>query len=63
MLTREDVMEIGVLVHRCMSIRAIAREMHVSRSTVRCYLRDEEASQIKERSRQSHKFDCCGEQP
>lgn len=50
-------MEIGVLVRQGKSIRAIAREMHVSRNTVRRYLRDQEASQMKERSRRSHKLD------
>lgn len=42
-------MEIKVLARRGASVREIARQMGVSRNTVRRYLRDEEASQYKER--------------
>lgn len=39
MLTREEVMEIGILYRRGMGVRAIARELGVSRNTVKKYLR------------------------
>lgn len=41
MLTKEAVMEIKILSRRGMSIRAIARELAISRNTVRAYLRGE----------------------
>lgn len=41
MLTKEAVMEIKILSRRGMSIRAIARELGISRNTVRRYLRGE----------------------
>jgi len=41
MLTEEGIMEIRILSRRGMSIRAIARELQISRNTVRKYLRGE----------------------
>lgn len=41
MLTKEAIMEIKLLERRGLSIRAIARELGISRNTVRCYLRGE----------------------
>jgi len=41
MLTEEGIMEIRILSRRGMSIRAIARELNISRNTVRKYLRGE----------------------
>lgn len=41
MLTKESIMEIKILSRRGMSIREIARELNVSRNTVRKYLRGE----------------------
>lgn len=41
MLTEEGIMEIRILSRRGMSIRAIARELKISRNTVRKYLRGE----------------------
>lgn len=41
MLTEERVLEIRILSRRGMSIRAIARELRISRNTVRKYLRGE----------------------
>lgn len=40
MIAGEEVMEIRVLHRRGMSIRAIARELKMSRKMVRKYLRD-----------------------
>lgn len=48
MLTKEEVMEISILSRRGMSIRAISRELGISRNTVRKYLRGE-AVQMPER--------------
>lgn len=41
MLTKEAVMEIRILARRGLGIRAIARELDISRNTVRRYLRGE----------------------
>jgi transposase len=41
MLTEEAIMEIKLLNRQGMGIRAIARELGISRNTVRCYLRGE----------------------
>lgn len=41
MLTKEAIMEIRILSRRGMSIRAIAKELGISRNTVRKYLRGE----------------------
>lgn len=41
MLTKEAIMEIKILSRRGMSVRAISRELGVSRNTVRKYLRGE----------------------
>jgi len=57
MLSREDVMEIEVFVRQGKSIRAISQEMRVSRNTVRRYLRDQAASQMKDKPRRVHKLD------
>ena len=43
MLTQEETVEIRVLARQGKSIRQIARELRVSRNTVRRYLREEEA--------------------
>jgi transposase len=42
MLTQEEIVEIHVLHHQGMGIRAIARELGISRNTVRHYLRHPE---------------------
>ncbi len=41
MLSEEGIMEIRILSHRGMSIRGIAKELKISRNTVRKYLRGE----------------------
>lgn len=41
MLTKEAIMEIKILSRQGLSIRAIGRELHISRNTVRKYLRGE----------------------
>ena len=41
MLTEEGIMEICILSRQGMGIRAIARELQISRNTVRKYLRGE----------------------
>ena len=41
MLTQEKLVEIHVLHRQGMSIRRIAKELNLSRNTVRCYLRDQ----------------------
>ena len=52
MLTKEAVMEIRIriLARRGMSIRAIARELRISRNTVRRYLRGEAVREVGGRS-------------
>ena len=50
-------MEIRVLAKHGMGVREIAREVGMSRNTVRRYLRDEEAVRYKERPRRSAKLD------
>jgi len=47
MLTQEETMEIRVLARQGRSIRQIARELRVSRNTVRRYLREEEAPAVR----------------
>jgi transposase len=42
MLTQEKAVEIRILARQGKSIRAIARELGISRNTVRRYLRDRE---------------------
>jgi len=49
MLTKEAVMEIKILSRRGMGIRAIARELGVSRNTVRKYLRGEALDAVSQR--------------
>src|SRR5947209_5243506 len=51
------VLEIRVLHRHGRSIREIAREMGVSRNTVRRYLRDEEAERYKPRPLRPTKLD------
>ncbi len=41
MLTKEAIMEIKILARQGLSIRAIGRELGISRNTVRKYLRGE----------------------
>lgn len=48
MLTKEEVMEISILSRRGMSVRGIARELGISRNTVRKYLRGD-AVKVPER--------------
>lgn len=50
-------MEIKVLARRGTSVREMARQMGVSRNTVRRYLRDQEASRYKERVPRPTKLD------
>lgn len=50
-------MEIKVLARQGRSIRDIAREMQVSRNTVRRYLRDGAAAELKRPSARPHKLD------
>lgn len=50
-------MEIRVLAKHGKGVREIAREMGVSRNTVRRYLRDEEAARYKERPKRPAKLD------
>jgi transposase len=45
MLTEESIMEIKIMSRRGMSVRAIARELGISRNTVRKYLRGEAVSE------------------
>jgi transposase len=49
MLTKEAVVEIRILSRRGMSIRAIARELKISRNTVRKYLRGEAVKDVERR--------------
>ena len=46
MLTQEQPVEIRVLRRQGMGIRAIAKQLGLSRRTVRRYLRDPEASRV-----------------
>lgn len=46
MISEEDVMEIRVLHRRGMSILAIARELKMSRMTVRRYLREPDLAPV-----------------
>src|SRR3984893_7134813 len=57
MVGLEAALEIRVLHRHGKSIREIAREMGVSRNTVRRYLRDEEAARYKSRSPRPTKLD------
>ena len=49
MLTKEAVMEIKILSRRGMSVRAIAKELRISRNTVRKYLRGEAVKAVEQR--------------
>ena len=57
MVGSEAALEIRVLHRHGKSIREIAREMGVSRNTVRRYLRDEEAARYKARPPRPRKLD------
>lgn len=57
MLSKEGIMEIKVLARQGHGVREIAREMHVSRNTVRRYLRDAAAGEKKAPPRRAHKLD------
>ena len=57
MLSKEGIMEIKVLARQGRSIRDIAREMQVSRNTVRRYLRDEAAAELRRSPARPHKLD------
>ena len=57
MIGVELSMEIRVLAKHGKGVREIAREVGVSRNTVRRYLRDEEASRYKERPARPAKID------
>src|SRR5690242_5034051 len=57
MVGSEAALEIRVLHRHGKSIREIAREMELSRNTVRRYLRDEEAARYKPRPPRPTKLD------
>ena len=57
MVGSEAALEMRVLHRHGKSIREIAREMGVSRNTVRRYLRDEEAERYKPRPPRPTKLD------
>jgi hypothetical protein len=57
MVGSEAALEIRVLHRHGKSIREIAREMGLSRNTVRRYLRDEEAARYKPRPLRPTKLD------
>jgi transposase len=57
MIGAEMAMEIWVLAKHGKGVREIAREMGVSRNTVRRYLRDEEAVRYRARPRREAKLD------
>ena len=56
MLVGEMALEIRLLAKRGKGLRAIAREIGVSRNTVRRYLRDGDADQYRPRPRRSGKL-------
>jgi transposase len=49
MLTKEEIMEIGILCRQGLGIRAIARQLDISRNTVRSYLRGEAVTRPERR--------------
>jgi transposase len=57
MLTREEAVEIRVMARRGESVRSIAKELGVSRNTVRRYLREEQATRYGPREPRSCKLD------
>ena len=57
MLTEEGVMEIRILHRQGHSIRAIARQLGLSRNTVRTYLRDDSSPRYKTRPQRASKLD------
>jgi transposase len=56
MLVGEMALEIRLLAKRGKGLRAIAREIGVSRNTVRRYLRDGDADRYRQRPRRSGKL-------
>ena len=56
MLLGEMALEIRLLAKRGKGLRAIAREIGVSRNTVRRYLRDGDADRYRPRTRRSGKL-------
>jgi transposase len=56
MLVGEMALEIRLLAKRGKGLRAIAREIGVSRNTVRRYLRDGDAERYRQRPRRSGKL-------
>jgi transposase len=57
MLTKEGVMEIRILRRQGKSIRWIARELEISRNTVRKYLRDSSEPIYERQTKQPGKLD------
>ena len=57
MVTLEVRVEIGVLSRQGKAIKAIARELNVSRNTVRKYVRNGAGQQAKARVGRIHKLD------
>jgi transposase-like protein len=57
MLTQEQVVEARVLARRGGKVKQIARELGVSRNTVRRYLRDPQAGRYKQRAARPRKLD------
>lgn len=57
MLTQEQTVEIRVMARRGVAVKAIARELGVSRNTVRRYLRDAKAHRYKRREPRAGKLD------
>lgn len=57
MLIKERIMEIKIFTRQGYGIREIARELQISRNTVRRYLRAPEAASMKSRPRRVHKLD------
>lgn len=57
MFTKEVIMEIQILARQEVPIREIAREMGVSRNTLRRYLRDPAAAEPKARPEREQKLD------
>jgi transposase len=57
MLTQEQAVEVRVLARRGGKVKQIARELGVSRNTVRRYLRDPDAGRYKPRAARAKKLD------
>ena len=56
MLTREENVEIRVLARQGKSVREIARQLSLSRNTVRKYLRRRAEDERAQRSQRAHKL-------